>query len=112
MLNQTLQKADRKRANLEKQRSEIMAYWDAKNGRDFYESERWRAVRYEAMKRSRGLCEACGRGRRETPLHVDHIKPRSRYPELQLDLNNLQVLCRDCNVGKSNIDETDWRRIP
>ena len=42
-------------------------------------------------------------------IHVDHIKPRSKYPELELDINNLQVLCEDCNIGKSNIDETDWR---
>lgn len=42
-------------------------------------------------------------------LHVDHIKPRSKYPELQLTLSNLQVLCHDCNMGKSAWDETDWR---
>ena len=40
---------------------------------------------------------------------VDHIKPRSRYPALELTLTNLQVLCNDCNMGKSNDDETDFR---
>lgn len=43
-------------------------------------------------------------------MHVDHIKPRSKYPHLAYDVNNLQVLCQDCNFGKSNHDETDWRR--
>jgi len=42
-------------------------------------------------------------------LHVDHIKPRSKYPELSLTFSNLQILCEDCNFGKSNIDQTDWR---
>jgi len=42
-------------------------------------------------------------------IHVDHIKPRSRYPELSLEIENLQVLCEDCNMGKSNVFETDWR---
>lgn len=42
-------------------------------------------------------------------MHVDHIKPRSKFPELALVLDNLQILCEDCNLGKSNKDETDWR---
>lgn len=42
-------------------------------------------------------------------IHVDHIKPRSKFPELALDVNNLQILCEDCNVGKLNRFETDYR---
>ena len=42
-------------------------------------------------------------------LHVDHIKPRSKYPELELDITNLQILCEDDNLGKSNRYETDYR---
>ena len=51
----------------------------------------------------------CGASGKQTVLHVDHIKPRSKYPELALDPNNLQVLCKDCNLGKSNLYNTDWR---
>ena len=40
---------------------------------------------------------------------VDHIKPRSRFPGLELDPDNLQILCSDCNMGKSNDDCTDFR---
>ena len=43
-------------------------------------------------------------------MHVDHIKPRSTHPHLSLDESNLQVLCDDCNVGKSNRYEDDWRK--
>lgn len=42
-------------------------------------------------------------------LNVDHVKPRKFYPELALDLDNLQVLCALCNHGKGNSDATDWR---
>jgi hypothetical protein len=42
-------------------------------------------------------------------MHVDHIKPRSKYPDLELSRQNLQVLCEDCNLGKSNKYEDDWR---
>ena len=42
-------------------------------------------------------------------LNVDHIKPRKKYPKLALDVDNLQVLCNECNHGKGNRDDTDWR---
>jgi 5-methylcytosine-specific restriction endonuclease McrA len=44
-------------------------------------------------------------------MHVDHIKPRSKYPHLALRESNLQVLCEACNLGKGNWDETDWRPL-
>jgi 5-methylcytosine-specific restriction endonuclease McrA len=43
-------------------------------------------------------------------LEVDHVKPRSKYPELALDLDNTQILCRACN-SKKGTAETDYRRI-
>lgn len=35
-------------------------------------------------------------------LEMDHIKPRSKYPELATDRNNFQLLCSHCNRKKSN----------
>lgn len=76
----------------------------------FYASREWREIRYQRFKISGRKCVICQRGDRDgIVLHVDHIKPRSKYPELELDLDNTQVLCEDCNLGKSNKDETDWR---
>ena len=34
-------------------------------------------------------------------LHIDHIRPRSIFPELSLDPSNLRVLCRICNFKKA-----------
>lgn len=75
----------------------------------FYESQEWLRLRYETLKRVGRKCLVCGKGPPEATLHVDHIKPRSIHPELALDPDNLQVLCSDCNLGKSNRDEIDWR---
>lgn len=75
---------------------------------DFYLSKEWRELRYKAIIIYKRMCFCCGATNKQ--IHVDHIKPRSKYPELELDLNNLQLLCVDCNLGKSNKDETDWRK--
>ena|SRR5437899_1144892 len=82
------------------------------NGASFYDSPEWLAARYEALKLSGGKCCCCGeRPSESNPLHVDHIKPRSKFPHLALALSNLQVLCKRCNLGKSNKDDTDWRWV-
>lgn len=77
----------------------------------FYGSREWRAVRYQAIVKYDGCCLACGRSYKKHGIiiHVDHVKPRSLHPELELDIDNLQILCEDCNLGKSNKDDTDWR---
>jgi hypothetical protein len=78
----------------------------------FYNTREWLALRYEALKASAGRCSCCGeRPSEANPLHVDHIKPRSKHPEFALVLLNLQVLCKRCNLGKSNTDDTDWRWV-
>lgn len=77
----------------------------------FFSSTEWKQLRYIALKNASGCCQCCGQPASMTVhLHVDHIKPRSRYPELELDINNLQVLCPDCNLGKAAWDDTDWRK--
>lgn len=76
----------------------------------FYESREWLDLRYRVLRRSNGCCQLCGnRGTDDAPLHCDHIEPRSKRPELALVESNIQVLCKFCNLGKSNKDNTDWR---
>lgn len=77
----------------------------------FFSSDEWRTLRYRALEAQSGACQCCGRSRKVhgVVLHVDHIKPRSKFPELALELDNLQILCADCNLGKSNKFATDWR---
>jgi hypothetical protein len=76
----------------------------------FYSTPQWRRLRYDVLKRDGGKCQLCGRGRAEgVVLNVDHIKNRRDFPHLAMDLNNLQTLCANCNEGKGNRDDTDWR---
>jgi len=77
---------------------------------NFLSTYEWRKLRMEALIKYGRKCVCCG----ATPesgaiMNVDHIKPRKTHPELALDINNLQILCSDCNHGKGNWDSTDWR---
>ncbi len=100
----------------------LIKFWESKSGQfphrinkyqtasEFYKSEKWREVRYIALSNSNGCCDLCGRSKKDdVVLHVDHIEPRSLNPKLEYEIRNLQVLCGDCNLGKSNFDSKDWR---
>lgn len=73
----------------------------------------WRVIRMRVLERDGAKCACCGRtAAHGVVMNVDHIKPRIRHPELALSESNLQVLCNECNHGKGNKFETDWRRQP
>lgn len=77
----------------------------------FYQTKEWRELRYQALVKYGNNCVCCGASPKHgVSIHVDHIKPRSIYPEYALCIDNLQILCESCNVGKSNQYDTDWRR--
>lgn len=65
-------------------------------------------LRFTVMKRDNFKCCMCGRSPATTTgleLHIDHIIPWSKGGETTID--NLQTLCSDCNLGKSNLSEND-----
>jgi len=73
----------------------------------FYQSYEWRSLRYDALEKYGRICRICGRTpeSHDVVLHVDHIKPRSKNPSLRLNIENLQILCEDCNLGKGVKDD-------
>ncbi len=76
----------------------------------FLASYEWRKLRMEALKLHGTKCQCCGASPKTgAVLNVDHIKPRKFFPELALSISNLQILCSECNHGKGNWDQTDWR---
>lgn len=81
---------------------------------NFYKSQAWKSARMERLKVDGFRCVACGASASNgARLHVDHIRPISRFPELKLNEDNLQTLCASCNVGKSNKYVLDLRsRLP
>ena len=61
----------------------------------------WR-LRALVLMRDSARCRMCGAGPSDrVRLHVDHILPWSKGGETILD--NLQILCDVCNIGKSNV---------
>ncbi|MDE6676448.1 MAG: HNH endonuclease [Clostridia bacterium] len=62
-------------------------------------------LRFLVMKRDNFKCCVCGRSpatAQGLELQVDHIKPWTKGGETTLE--NLQTLCRDCNLGKSDLE--------
>ena len=72
----------------------------------FYGSRPWARLRFETFRAYGRTCMLCGS---KANLVVDHIKPRSKFPELQLDPENVQILCNMCNIGKTDVDMSDFR---
>lgn len=66
------------------------------------------SLRYQVLKESGGRCALCGITKKDSPLDVDHIIPRSRGGSNEKE--NLQVLCIKCNRSKGNKDKTDFRK--
>ena len=65
------------------------------------------SLRYRVLKESEGRCSLCGATKKNRPLDVDHIKPRSKGGKNEYE--NLQTLCSKCNRSKGNKDDTDFR---
>lgn len=45
-------------------------------------------------------CNECANCLSVENLQADHILPKSKYPELATNINNLQILCWSCNFAK------------
>jgi len=61
----------------------------------------WR-LRAQVLMRDETKCRLCGATPRNgAKLHVDHVLPWSKGGETVL--GNLQILCEQCNVGKSDL---------
>ncbi|MBN2591645.1 MAG: HNH endonuclease [Sedimentisphaerales bacterium] len=61
-------------------------------------------LRFIVMRKDNFKCKICGRSPATTPdlkLEVDHIIPWGKGGETVIE--NLQTLCSDCNLGKSNL---------
>ena len=73
---------------------------------NFYSSPEWREVRKQILRSQSHICYICNELIFDSfDLTVDHVKPKSKYPDLSLELSNLKIACRSCNSAKGNKDK-------
>ncbi|WP_214770767.1 HNH endonuclease signature motif containing protein [Exiguobacterium sp. s133] len=78
--------------------SEVRVLWNIYNGRKQTSRDKKLIRCYIEAQREAVFCAHCGR--KDGSFHVDHIVPLSRGGTDEL--KNLQLLCAQCNLKKSN----------
>lgn len=93
----------------------MLEYKTRAQKRKFYDSKEWKRLREKVKRRDNYECQECKRNgyvsidtneysesarRKKIALVVDHIKELEEYPELALDMDNLETLCVDCHNKK------------
>lgn len=76
----------------------------------FYKSKAWKQCRERYAKSVSGLCENCLEQGRITPgeivHHKVHLSPMNiDNPEVTLNWDNLELLCRDCHARRHSSRE-------
>ncbi len=69
----------------------------------FYSSKRWQDCRNDYARQARHLCERCLKRGLIVPGEIVHHKieltsNNINTPEIALDFNNLELLCRECHA--------------
>lgn len=69
--------------------------------------ERWSLLKKHLYKIYPYKCMKCRKSNCE--MHADHVLPKSKHSSHTYKLDNLQVLCKECNLEKSNKSKADYR---
>jgi 5-methylcytosine-specific restriction endonuclease McrA len=69
--------------------------------RNSNDCKRWKTQQYDRQAR---CCAICREHVELKDSHIDHIKPLAQYPELNIDLKNLQITHPSCNLSKGDKD--------
>lgn len=67
-------------------------------------------IKKYALERDNKTCGICGLKDDEIMV-VDHIKPKSIYPELRNKLENMMTLCPNCHARKTIREQKEIVRI-
>lgn len=79
-------------------------HWNWQGGKStqwdkLHNSQEYKAWRLAVWSRDHFSCQKCGvKQSRTNPLHAHHIKPKSKYPELVLDIDNGLTVCKKCHL--------------
>ena len=99
---------DSKKSMIEKKRGRKNSPESNKKNSDSHKGEKayqWTGGSYnwkkkQALTRDDYTCQICGMREPEIMV-VDHIKPKSIFPELKLCIDNLMTLCPNCHARKT-----------
>lgn len=83
--------SERNKINNPQKKGELSSTW--KGGKDTY-------LKRQSLTRDDYTCQICGMREPEIMV-VDHIKPKSIFPELKLCIDNLMTLCPNCHARKT-----------
>ena len=83
--------------------------------RSFYSSKTWQDCRNEYAKRAHHLCENClAKGIYKPGVivhHVEELTPMNIHrPEVALNPENLELLCRDCHAQIHDMAGGRWAK--
>ena len=85
---------------------------DLKNS-GWYGKGAWKRIRLQALNRDHWLCQECLRnGRITSAREVHHKQPLEEFPELGLELDNLESLCHECHEATKNQTRPAPRPMP
>lgn len=66
------------------------------------------SIKESLREESNSKCMYCESGIKHiTPEHIEHIKPKSKFPELAYEWDNLGLSCPVCNMNKSDLFDTE-----
>ena len=84
-----------------------------KESMKFWKSVDWKNLRKEFLSQCKNQqCKYCFEDLNNSKrLNIDHIKPIKTNWDLRLDINNLQILCEDCNKYKGSKQNGNSRLI-
>lgn len=80
---------------------------------NFYTSEPWRTLRYIKIIEYGAFCQRCWINNFlivSRNIEGHHIIPRSKRPDLELDPENIVILCKRCNLQLGDSGIIDWDR--
>ena len=82
----------------------------------FYSSKAWQDCRNEYAKRAHHLCEDCLRRGIYRPGEIVHHKieldpVNIEKPEIALNFDNLELLCRDCHAARHDQCGGRWAEV-
>lgn len=69
------------------------------------QASKWLATKEKWLEQNKApyyFCWICNRMLTRSQLTLDHVKSRSRHPELRYSLKNLKPCCWDCNIEKGS----------